>query len=104
MPTMAMQALNLGGMSRPQAAAACRSRCSVRTTAVVAAPPKTGLKTEQSEKVSLVCRIVHASYWCYLLSAAMLQAATPPVGCELFSKHRVPRGVRCCQTVQSHLT
>ena len=54
MPTMAMQTLNLGGMTRPQTAAAYRSRCAVRTMAVVAAPPKTGLKTEISEKVSLL--------------------------------------------------
>ena len=57
MPTMAMQSLNLGGMTRPQTAAAYRSRCAVRTMAVVAAPPKTGLKTEISEKVSLFCGI-----------------------------------------------
>ena len=61
MPTMAMQSLNLGGMTRPQTAAACRNRCAVRTMAVVAAPPKTGLKTEISEKVSLFRGIVYAS-------------------------------------------
>ena len=57
MPTMAMQNLNLGGMTRTQIAAAYRSRCAVRTMAVVAAPPKTGLKTEVSEKVRLFCGI-----------------------------------------------
>ena len=61
MPTMAMQSLNLGGMTRPQTAAAYRSRCAVRTMAVAAAPLKTGLKTEISEKVRLFRGIVNAS-------------------------------------------
>ena len=74
MPTMAMQSLNLGGMTRPQTAAAYRSRCAVRTMAVVAAPPKTGLKTEISEKVSLSWGIVCASM-------TAMQKAGPPVEC-----------------------
>lgn len=53
MPAMAMQCLQMGKLSPSQAPAARRSRCSVRTMAIVAAPPKTGLKTEKSEKVLL---------------------------------------------------
>ena len=51
MPAMATQCVHMGTFSAAHSPAARRSRCSVRTMAVVAAPPKTTLKTEKSEKV-----------------------------------------------------
>ena len=51
MPAMAMQCSLMGKMSAAHAPAARRSRCSVRTMAVVAAPPKTELVTKNSERV-----------------------------------------------------
>ena len=51
MPAMAMQCVHMGTFSAAHSPAARRSRCFVKTMAVVAAPPKTTLKTEKSEKV-----------------------------------------------------
>lgn len=52
MPTMAMQSLHMGTMSRAQTSANRRTRSSVKTMAVLAAAPKTELITKNSEKVS----------------------------------------------------
>ena len=51
MPAMTMQCIHMGTFTSAHSAVARRSRCFVKTLAVVAAPPKTTLKTENSEKV-----------------------------------------------------